>query len=311
MNKIFCPHSDVNTLANIEHLNFSNNQIEQLGQSMTMFRKLLSLDLSHNHLSEKVDPEEFSSLPQNLERLVLTENLWVCIPTLSWVSSWSLSLRHLHPQLRRVQCRIRNSYQMAPLLGNNEPRPQSDVSTLIVSEVARTYSRHVNPRCSLLCSCVFHYFGAGSDSGSPPSYTVIVNCTNSGLRYFPTIPYRTTVLDLSHNNLTSYTSLSPETQNYQYVSSLILSHNRLTYIDTKLLQMKLDKQFKADHNFIKEIPFDISQLLQKYLNNEIMLGHNPWSCYCNAEIKDMVRLDNHIYLLLGMHKLLELENKNC
>ena len=117
MNKIFCPHSDVNTLTNIEHLNFSNNHIEQLGQSMSNFRKLISLDLSYNHLSERVDPEEFSSLPQNLEVLVLTENPWVCIPTLSWVSTWSLSLRQLHPQLRRVQCRIKNSYQMAPLLG--------------------------------------------------------------------------------------------------------------------------------------------------------------------------------------------------
>ena len=118
MNKIFCPHSDVNILTNIEHLNFSNNHIEQLGQSMSNFRKLLSLDLSYNHLSGRVDPEEFSSLPPNLEVLVLTENPWVCIPTLSWVSTWSLSLRHLHPQLRWVQCRIRNSYQMAPLLGS-------------------------------------------------------------------------------------------------------------------------------------------------------------------------------------------------
>ena len=173
---------------------------------------------------------------------------------------------------------------------------QSDTDTLLlVSEVARIYSRHVNPRCSLLCSCVFHYFGSGSGSGSPPSYTVLVNCTGGGLTYFPTIPYRTTVLDLSHNNLTSYSSLSPVAQNYQYVSKLILSHNRLTYIDDKLLQMKLDKQFKADYNLIKEIPFDISQLLQKYPNNEIMLGHNPWSCYCNAEITDLVRRINNIF----------------
>ena len=53
--------------------------------------------------------------------------------------------------------------------------------------------------------------------------------------------------------------------------------------------MKLDKQFKADHNLITEIPFDFSQLLQKYSNNEIRLGYNPWACYCNAEITDLVR----------------------
>ena len=62
----------------------------------------------------------------------------------------------------------------------------------------------------------------------------------------------------------------------------------LTFESNCLMQMKLDKQFKADHNLITEIPFDFSQLLQKYSNNEIKLGHNPWACYCNAEITDLV-----------------------
>ena len=70
--------------------------------------------------------------------------------------------------------------------------------------------------------------------------------------------------------------------------SLLLSHNQLPSIPTMLLKLQLDKQLRVDHNLITEIPFDISQLLQKYLNNEITLGHNPWSCYCNAEITDLV-----------------------
>ena len=109
-----------------------------------------------------------------------------------------------------------------------------------------------------------------------------------GLTYFPTIPARTTLLDLSHNNLTSFASLSPYTQNYQHVSSLFLSHNQLSTIHTKLVRLKLDKSFRADHNLISDLPFEVSQYLQKYLKNEVSLGHNPWTCYCNAEITKLV-----------------------
>ena len=125
MSKIFCPHSNANTLNNIEHMNFRNNRIKQMGQRMGNFKKLKSLDLSYNHLSDRLDPEEFSTLPATVQRLDLTNNFWMCIPTLSWLHSWSDSLKHLHQQLREIQCRIRNSYQMAPLLGNME---QSNLS---------------------------------------------------------------------------------------------------------------------------------------------------------------------------------------
>ena len=114
------------------------------------------------------------------------------------------------------------------------------------------------------------------------------------------------MVDLSYNNLSGYSSLAPVMGHYQHVSryckflchkalhykdhmvSLLLSHNQLPSIPTMLLKLQLDKQLRVDHNLITEIPFDISQLLQKYLNNEITLGHNPWSCYCNAEITDLV-----------------------
>ena len=173
MKQILCPQSSVDTLANIQHLNFTNNQIQQLGGSMADLHQLESLDLSQNHLSETLDPEEFSSLPSSLTRLVLTSNPWLCVPTLSWLHSWARTMPHLHHQLEEVECRVRNSYQMAPLL-----------------EVAKIYSTHVNPYCSVACSCVFHFFVS-------PSYTVIVNCTRSNLRYFPVVPYRS-VLTLQH-----------------------------------------------------------------------------------------------------------------
>ena len=170
MKQILCPQSSVDTLANIQHLNFTNNQIQQLGGSMADLHQLESLDLSQNHLSETLDPEEFSSLPSSLTSLVLTSNPWMCVPTLSWLHSWVHTMPHLHQQLEEVECRVQNSYQMAPLL-----------------EVAKIYSTHVNPYCSVACSCVFHFFVS-------PSYTVIVNCTRSNLRYFPVVPYRSVLL---------------------------------------------------------------------------------------------------------------------
>ena len=152
MNKIFCPHSNANTLNNIQHMNFSNNRIKQMGQRLGNFKKLKSLDLSYNHLSDRLDPEEFSTLPETVQILDLTNNLWMCIPTLSWLHSWSNSFKHLHQQLREIQCRIRNSYQMASLLGNMEqtnltniPRIHTAFSSLNIFYI--WILDHILPRC--------------------------------------------------------------------------------------------------------------------------------------------------------------------
>ena len=83
-----------------------------------------------------------------------------------------------------------------------------------------------------------------------PSFTVLVNCSSQGLTAFPPLPPKTTVLALSPHQISAVYSLDPVLQNYQHISSLILSHNRLTTISTKLLKLKLDQLFKADHNAI-------------------------------------------------------------
>ena len=195
----------------------------------------------------------------------------MCSPLLSWLYPWSqITSRTVHQQLSHLQCRVENSHQMPPLI-----------------EVMEYYTSKVNPFCPSMCACYFHHFASTPDT--VPAFTVLVNCSSQGLTIFPTLPPRTTVLDLSHNQIKSFSSLNPVPQNYQHISSLILSHNLLTSIDTKLLKLKLDRSFKADHNAITEIPYDFSLLLQKYAKNEITLGNNPWACSCNAEITNLVR----------------------
>ena len=166
-------------------------------------------------------------------------------------------------------------------------KEEEDVSTMERTDIE---CRNLHKHCASLKSLKqeqVHFPDTSPDS--EPSFTVLVNCSSQGLTAFPTLPPRTTVLDLSQNLITSFHSLNPIQQNYQHISSLILSHNKLTYLDTKLLKLKLDQTMKADHNSITEIPFDLSLLLQKYATNEVFLGHNPWACSCNAEITNLVR----------------------
>ena len=130
MRKVFCKDSNVNILVNVEHLNFTNNRITQLGQDVSALSNLRTLDLSDNLLSEMLDPREVSKLPASLIILEMRQNIFSCVPSLSWFHSWSrkvavagktvLDIQTQVPQLidslSEVYCRIRNSRQIAPLL---------------------------------------------------------------------------------------------------------------------------------------------------------------------------------------------------
>ena len=89
MRKVFCKDSNVNILVNVEHLNFTNNRITQLGQDVSALSNLRTLDLSDNLLSEMLDPREVSKLPASLIILEMRQNIFSCVPSLSWFHSWS------------------------------------------------------------------------------------------------------------------------------------------------------------------------------------------------------------------------------
>ena len=117
-------------LVNVEHLNFTNNRITQLGQDVSALSNLRTLDLSDNLLSEMLDPREVSKLPASLIILEMRQNIFSCVPSLSWFHSWSRKVAvavktvsdiqtqvpQLIDSLSEVYCRIRNSRQIAPLL---------------------------------------------------------------------------------------------------------------------------------------------------------------------------------------------------
>jgi len=261
-------------LHKLHTINLSNNQISSIRPIFSAFKHLKSLDISNNKLSADLSQYVVKDLPSSLKMLDISGNPFPCTPGLAWLYPWSLTQpRAIQKQLSRAECNIENSptHQHSPLL-----------------TVMKYYSLKVTPHCPDKCSCHFYHFAAGIKIS--PTYTVIVNCSSQNLTSFPSLPQQTTVLDLSHNLLSqdSYDLLDVTNQNYLEITSLILSHNNINYIGTKLLKMKLHRSFKADHNALTEIPYDFSLLLQKYDHNQISLGSNPWHCACNSEITDSV-----------------------
>ena len=106
-----------------------------------------------------------------------------------------------------AMCRIVNSpsHQHAPLL-----------------TVMQYYKLKVSPHCPPApCTCHFYHFAASINISPMATYTVIVNCSSANLSTFPSLPSQTTVLDLSHNQLTqeSYDMLDVARQNYLQASA--------------------------------------------------------------------------------------------
>jgi len=259
-------------LSKLHHLNVSHNKLHSSKPVFSSFHQLKSLDLSHNRLTAMVDRAVLEQIPSTISRLDISHNPWPCLPSLSWVYTWSLTLSiSVQESMSHAMCRIVNSpsHQLAPLL-----------------TVMQYYKLKVTPDCPTGCSCHFYHFAASINISPMATYTVIVNCSHANLTNFPSLPSQTSVLDLSHNKLTqdSYDMLDMSRQNYLEITSLILSHNNIESLGTKLLGLKLHRSFRADHNLLTDIPFDFSLLLQKYDQNAISLGSNPWVCTCNAEI---------------------------
>jgi len=111
------------------------------------------------------------------------------------------------------------------------------------------------------------------------------------------------MLDLSRNKLHSdaFSNLDISVDNYDEVASLILSHNSLSRIDGKVLELRPHRELLVDHNQLTEISSDLSLLIQSFQENKVMLGHNNWRCECNAEITNMALLS----------KLSDLESVIC
>jgi len=275
-------------LHHLEKLDLSNNRLHKFEKKLK-FGALLYLNLSHNHLttlpsafpvhleildvgnnrlSENVDKDTFLSLPPSIQFINIAGNPWLCSPQLSWMYPWSLTLpQSARMSLMEAKCRI-----------------QEKASTLIL--VMETYHRQVVPKCPDVCSCDLYYFG--TSTLAEPVYTLFVNCSGKELTEFPAVPLHTTILDLSHNKLTdaSFGQLDVERDNYLDISGLTLSNNLITFLDNKLLKMKLHRFLKVDRNRLAEVPYDISLMVQRHYA-EIFLGGNPWVCTCNSEINNM------------------------
>ena len=64
--------------------------------------------------------------------------------------------------------------------------------------------------------------------------------------------------------LQAFDSLDLERGHYEEVATLILSHNKLTRLDSKILSLRPERGLKVDHNLLTGITWDLSLLLQSF-----------------------------------------------
>ena len=104
-NRLSSLDSSLASISRLSHLNISHNRLRSLRPVLSNFQRLESLDLSHNRLGAALEPLVLQQIPvTRLKRVELGHNPWPCLPALSWVYSWSLSLP-LHVQVSQYLIR--------------------------------------------------------------------------------------------------------------------------------------------------------------------------------------------------------------
>ena len=98
-NKLSSLDSGLASFSRLRHLNVSHNRLRSIRPVFSAFKRLESLDLSHNRLTATLDSRVLEQIPvTRLNRVELGHNPWPCVPALSWIYSWSLTLP-LHVQV--------------------------------------------------------------------------------------------------------------------------------------------------------------------------------------------------------------------
>ena len=98
-NKLTSLDSGLASFSRLRHLNVSHNRLRAIRPVFSAFKRLERLDLSHNRLTGSLDSRVLEQIPvTRLARVNLGHNPWPCVPALSWVYTWSLTLP-LHVQV--------------------------------------------------------------------------------------------------------------------------------------------------------------------------------------------------------------------
>eukprot|EP00092_Neocalanus_flemingeri_P003046 GFUD01003255.1.p1 GENE.GFUD01003255.1~~GFUD01003255.1.p1 ORF type:complete len:1061 (+),score=210.03 GFUD01003255.1:285-3467(+) len=284
----------------LKNLKISKNLINSFNiEVITRFSDLLTLDLSANIISGILDITRIDSnrsddiiidLSRNrLERVHLTKksmqekkvkfllsnNPLVC-------DCFATEIKQLDEETKKIYSRDKQLINQKDFrCANNKnllETSYSDLNCPFPSEI-------LNENCPPNCTCSLNRY----------SRRISVNCAGQALTQIPlnlpAIPVESdgTILHLENNLLVNLTEnlerlSSNNLSNFERISELHLSSNKLKYVDHKFLPARLE-YIGLDNNNIQFYSNETIQYFQKKVkqsNLSLKFGNNPYDCNCNS-----------------------------
>ncbi|KAG8201909.1 hypothetical protein JTE90_027387 [Oedothorax gibbosus] len=260
-------HNEINAIANnsfsnlvhLLRLDLSFNQLKVIPSSLFYRLKNLNfLSLAGNKL-ETLDENTFKG-NNMLDKVNLTDNLWVCDKRLQPLSEW----------LKKYEAYKEGAVCM-------EPPELSNYTIQHALEILYLETKiRESPTCNAtMCNCII----------SRDKLVVTVDCSNKGFVRLPEVlPYKTKVLNLYNNKIKSLNIEHINATLWSDVSFLYLNNNIVDSVKN-LEGSWLLKNLVALHlsnNRLTEIQNYMLDQIRGWLLDELYLSGNPWTCDCHT-----------------------------
>ncbi|XP_062702406.1 protein toll-like [Aedes albopictus] len=250
-------------------LDLSHNNFTQLAYlNLHFISRDIRIDLTHNQISQ-VDMSDFR-IPAASPLQRKTGKIWVNLnanpldcncKALSFIEY----IQDNDASIRRIQFATGDLHCLSP--DNLQGKHVSEVPAVDLT------CRFNQSGCSVECSCFQR----------PVDLTVIVNCSNQGLRRIPRLPqldklgYNSIELHLENNAITELPF-----EGISAVSKLYARNNSITHLQHIHLPHNL-QVLDLSLNRLTTLDLQSIQVLNESLQLErLLLGSNPWQCDCSS-----------------------------
>ncbi|CAF3587059.1 unnamed protein product [Rotaria sordida] len=253
--------SSVQTL---EHLDISENELDDLPTEISLLIHLRTLNCSHNKLTNISN--SFEQLNQKLKRLDLSFNHLKRLPIVIYTLKYLIRLNCEHNLIKTIDIDLLNlKYLKIFILDHNQIQT---LNTIDFSQMKKLECVHIAHNQLIKFPRNLHKL----------NYLKNINLSHNRLTSFPIellLINSLDVLNLSHNFLTQLSQLSSIYKRTSLMFSIDLSFNQLTKIYDYLLLISL--KVDLSNNNIQSISNNLIQILNYDMitNRELKINNNP------------------------------------